>query len=92
MLKISFLSKRLTRGLLEPKEPSSSFVASCQPHSTLLVKFQNQKHNVERAAGIFWVPTMRSRDILQQDKGDHLDQVHSDQMVLEMIRWGRLVR
>ncbi len=22
-------------------------------------------------------------------QGDHLDQVHSDQMVLEMIRWGR---
>jgi hypothetical protein len=31
-------------------------------------------------------------DILLQAKGDHLDQVHSDQMVLEMIRQGRLVR
>jgi hypothetical protein len=37
------------------------------------------------------VPVMYSRNILQQAKGDHLDQVHSDQIVLEMIRWGRLV-
>jgi hypothetical protein len=35
---------------------------------------------------------MRSKDILLQAKGDHLGQVHSDQMVLEMIRRGRLVR
>jgi hypothetical protein len=34
------------------------------------------------------VPTMRSRDILLQAKGDHLDRVHSDQMVPEMIRQG----
>jgi hypothetical protein len=34
---------------------------------------------------------MRSRDILRNAKGDHVDQVHSDQMVLEMIRQGRLV-
>jgi hypothetical protein len=33
-----------------------------------------------------------SRDILQRDKGDHLDRVQSDQMGLEMIRQGRLVR
>jgi hypothetical protein len=31
---------------------------------------------------------MRSRDILEHGKGDHLDLVHSDQMVLEMIRLG----
>jgi hypothetical protein len=24
-------------------------------------------------------------------KGDHLDRVHSDEIVLEIIRWGRLV-
>jgi hypothetical protein len=34
---------------------------------------------------------MHSRDILHKAKGGHLDQVHSDQMVLEMIRRGRLV-
>jgi hypothetical protein len=34
---------------------------------------------------------MHSRDILQKAKGDLLDQVHSDQMVLKMIRQGRLV-
>jgi hypothetical protein len=42
-----------------------------------------------RVAGILRVPTMHSRDILFQAKGDHLDRVHSDQMVLEMIRLGR---
>ncbi len=37
-----------------------------------------------RAARILWVPTMHLKDILLQSKGDHLDQVHSDQVVLEM--------
>ncbi len=36
--------------------------------------------------------TMHSREILRHAKGDHLDQVHSDQIVNEMIRQGRLVR
>jgi hypothetical protein len=72
---------------LEPKEPSSSFVASYQPHSAVPVIFQNHD-SVMRAAEIFWVPTMRSREILLQAMGDHLDRVHSDQMVLEMIRRG----
>jgi hypothetical protein len=38
-----------------------------------------------RVAGILRVPSTYSRDILHQAKGDHLDQVHSDQMVLKMI-------
>jgi hypothetical protein len=33
---------------------------------------------------------MHSRDILCKAKGDHIDQVHSDQKVLEMIRQGKL--
>jgi hypothetical protein len=37
-----------------------------------------------RVAGILRVPTMCSRDILLQAKGDHLGQVHSDQMVLKI--------
>jgi hypothetical protein len=45
-----------------------------------------------RVARILRVPTMHSRDILLQAKRDHLDRVHSDKMVLEMIRQGRLVR
>ncbi len=45
-----------------------------------------------RIARILRVLTMHSRNILLQDKGNHLDRVHSDQMVLEMIRQGRLVR
>ncbi len=66
-------------------EPPISFVASCQPHSVLPVKFHNHKDSVMRAAGILRVPTMHSKDFLLQAKGDHLDQVHSDQVVLEMI-------
>jgi hypothetical protein len=30
-------------------------------------------------------------DEVRKAKGDHLDAVHSDQKVLEMIMWGRLV-
>jgi hypothetical protein len=41
-----------------------------------------------RVTGILQVATMHSRDILLQAKGDHLDRVHSDQMVLDMIRQG----
>jgi hypothetical protein len=33
-------------------------------------------------------PIRRSRGILHKAKGDHLDRVHSDQKVLEMIRHG----
>jgi hypothetical protein len=50
MLMVSFLSSRLTHGLLEPKEPSDSFVASYQPHSAVPVEFQNHKDSVMRAA------------------------------------------
>jgi hypothetical protein len=35
---------------------------------------------------------MNSKYILLQAIGDHLGRVHSDQMVLEMIRQARLVR
>jgi hypothetical protein len=35
---------------------------------------------------------MRSTDILIQAKGDLLGRVHSDQMVLETIRWGKLAQ
>jgi hypothetical protein len=38
------------------------------------------------------VPSMRSKDILLQAKGDQLGLVHSVQIVLKMIRWGRLVQ
>jgi hypothetical protein len=61
--------------------------ASAEP-----VKFYDYKNRVMRVAGMLWVPTMPSRDILLQATGDHLGRVHSDQMVLKMIRWGRLVR
>jgi hypothetical protein len=81
---------RFTHDILEPKEPSSSFVTSYQPHSAVPVVFQNHNESVMRAAGILRVPTMHSGDILQQAKGDHLGRVHSDHMILEMIRQGRL--
>jgi hypothetical protein len=64
-----------------------------QQASAVLVKVHDYKDKVMRVAGIFRVPTMRSRDILLQPRGDYLGRVHSDQMVLEMIRqerlWGR---
>jgi hypothetical protein len=63
-----------------------------QHASVILVEFYGYKDSVMRVAGLLWVPTMHSRDILLQAKRDHLDRVHSDQMVLEMIRRGRLVR
>jgi hypothetical protein len=44
-----------------------------------------------RVAGINQGLTGHSKDILRKATGDHLDQVHSDQKVLEMIRRGRLV-
>ncbi len=55
MLLVSFLSSMLTRGLLEPKEPSSSFVASYQQPSAVPVEFHNYKDSAMRAAGILQV-------------------------------------
>jgi hypothetical protein len=68
----------------------SSFVVSYQTYqcSTVPVEFHNCNDSVTRVTGRLRVPTMRSKDILLQAKGDHLGQVHSDQMVLEMIRGG----
>jgi hypothetical protein len=43
-----------------------------------------------RILGNLRVPTGHSKDILLQAKGSP-DRVHSDQMVLAMIRLGRLV-
>jgi hypothetical protein len=50
----------------------------------------NQR-KIIRVPGINWGPIGCSRGILCQAKGDYLDRVHSDQKVLEVIRWGRLV-
>jgi hypothetical protein len=42
---------------------------------------------IAKIAGIDWgSPTGHSWDILHKAKGDHLDRVHSDKKVLEMIR------
>jgi hypothetical protein len=38
------------------------------------------------------LPTSALKGYPAAGQGDHLDRVHSDQMVLEMIRRGRLVR
>jgi hypothetical protein len=59
-----------------------------QQATTVPFKFHDYKDSVMRVAWILWVPTMLSRDILLQVKVDHLGRVHSDQMVLEMIRQG----
>jgi hypothetical protein len=63
-----------------------------QQASAVLVEFHESKDSVMRVAGILRVPTMCSKDILLQAKGDHFGQVHSDQIVLEMIRLRSLVR
>jgi hypothetical protein len=81
-------SSGLTCGSWKPIEPASSFVASFQLHSAVPVKFHNHKDSVMRVAGILQVRTMHSRVILWQAKEDYLDRVHSDQMVLKMIRRG----
>jgi hypothetical protein len=76
-----------------PKNPPAALLLLVNPpNSAVLVEFHNHKDSVMRAAEILRAPIMRSRDILHQAEGDHLDQVHSDQMVLEMIRWRRMVR
>ncbi len=62
-----------------------------QQANAVPVEFRDYKDSVMRVAGILWVPTMRSRDILLQAKRDLRGRVHSYQMFLEMIRWGRLV-
>ncbi len=73
----------------EPLNPAADLFLHTNHPSAVLVKFHNYN---ERLARIWQVPTMRSRDILLQAKGDQLDQVRSDQVVLEMIRRGRLDR
>jgi hypothetical protein len=44
-----------------------------------------------RWPGLIRDPTLYSKDILHKANGNHLDRVHSDQMVFEMIRQGMLV-
>ncbi len=43
---------------------------------------------IMKVAGINRGPTVSPRGILYQAKGDHLDQVHSDQKVLDVIGGG----
>jgi hypothetical protein len=72
-------------------EPLAALLLHTNCPSAVPVKFHNYNDNVTRVAGRFRVPTIRSKDILLQAKGDHLCRIHSDQMVLQMIRLGRLV-
>ncbi len=81
-----------SNGLLKNHRTPSSFVASYQRPSAVPVEFHNCNDRVTKVAGKLQVPTMCSGDILLQARGDHLGQIHSDQMVIEMIRRGRLVR
>jgi hypothetical protein len=41
-----------------------------------------------KVAEISLGPTGHSRDTVRKAKGDHLGRIHSDQKVLEVIRWG----
>jgi hypothetical protein len=72
--------------------PLAALLLHTSHPSAVPVKFHNYNDRFMRVAGILWVPTMRFRDFLLQAKGDHLDHVYSDQMVIEMIRRERLVR
>ncbi len=76
----------------KPLNPPADLLLHTNRPIAILVKFCNNDDSVTRAARILWVPTMRSRDILLHAKGDHLDQVHLDETVLEKIKLGRLVQ
>jgi hypothetical protein len=92
MLSVSLLFQRSHLCPLEkPYNPPVALLLHTNRPSAVPVEFHNYNDSVTRVAGRLRVPTMRSRDILLQAKGDHLGQVHSGQMVLEMIRWRRLV-
>ncbi len=76
-------------GNLRALQELCCFLPTTKCSTSRIPKLQN---SVMRAAGILRVPIMLWRDIPHQAKGDHLDWVHSDQIVIETIRWGRLGR
>jgi hypothetical protein len=88
MLSVSLPFSGLTCSLLKTIEPPASLLLHTNRPSAVPVEFHNYNDSVTRVAGRLRVPIMCSRDILLQAKGDHLGRVNSDQMVLEMIRWG----
>jgi hypothetical protein len=92
MLSISLLFSRLTCGLLKTIEPPAALLLHTNRPSSVPVEIHNYNDRVMRVAGRLQVPTMHSGGILLQAKGDHLDRVHSDKMVLKKIRQGSLVR
>jgi hypothetical protein len=76
--------------LEKPLNPPAALLLHTNHPSAVPVKFHYNDSAMRVARGLR-VPTMHSRDILLQAKEDHLDQDHSDHMVLEMIWLGRLV-
>ncbi len=66
------------------------YVVSRLTSKAIPVEFNNCNDSIMRVAGELQVPSKHSRDILLEAKGIIL--VKSTQMVLEMIRRGRLVR
>ncbi len=72
-----------------PQHPT--YVASCLTSRVVSVQFHSCNDSVMRVhvVGKLWVPTLKGHSASSQ--GDHLVQVHRDQMVLETIRRGRLV-
>jgi hypothetical protein len=86
MLSVSLLFQQACLPPLgKPWNPPAALLLYTNPTSAVQGKFYNYNDKVVRVAGRLWAPTMRSRNILLQAKGDHLDQVHSDQMVLKVI-------
>jgi hypothetical protein len=90
MLSASLLFQRAHLWPLEkPYNPPAALLLHSNLPNAASVEFHNYNNSVMRVARSLQVPTRHSKDILLQVKGDHLV---SDQMVLEMIRRGRLVR
>jgi hypothetical protein len=87
MLLVSLFFHRAC-GLLKNHRTLAALLPHTKRSSAVQVKFHNCNDSVMRVAKRLWVPTMGSKDILLQAKGDHHGQVHSDQMALEMIRRG----
>ncbi len=71
---------------IEP--PQAALLPHTNCPSAVPVEFHNYYDSVTRVARRLQVCTMCSMYILLQYKGDHFGPVHSDQMVLEMIRRG----
>ncbi len=78
LLNSIFFQQAHSRPLGRIIELPSTPCASCLTFRAVPVESHNCNDSITRVAGRLRVPTMHSRDILHQAKGDHLGRVHSD--------------